>query len=47
MTTTSAANVTQQKFEKIMPEFPLVDVAAGVAYYRDQGNILTLGQPFE
>lgn len=25
----------QQKFEKIMPEFPLADVAAGVAYYRE------------
>lgn len=35
MAITSSAPVTQQKFEKIMPEFPLADVAAGVAYYRD------------
>jgi uncharacterized glyoxalase superfamily protein PhnB len=35
MATTSPAPVAQQKFEKIMPELPLADVAAGVAHYRD------------
>jgi uncharacterized glyoxalase superfamily protein PhnB len=35
MAATSPATTVQQKFEKIMPEFPLADVAAGVAYYRD------------
>src|SRR5689334_18643893 len=35
MTAPSSAPTVQQKFEKIMPEFPLADVAAGVAYYRD------------
>jgi predicted enzyme related to lactoylglutathione lyase len=38
MSTTSATPpvaAMQQRFEKIMPEFPLADVAAGVAHYRD------------
>jgi uncharacterized glyoxalase superfamily protein PhnB len=35
MAAPSSAPAIQQKFEKIMPEFPLADVAAGVAYYRD------------
>ena len=35
MGTTSSTATVGQKFEKIMPEFPLADVAAGVAYYRD------------
>ena len=35
MATASSTATIQQKFEKIMPEFPLADVAAGVAYYRD------------
>jgi uncharacterized glyoxalase superfamily protein PhnB len=35
MPTPSSACTVGQKFEKIMPEFPLADVAAGVAYYRD------------
>ena len=35
MATASSTATTGQKFEKIMPEFPLADVAAGVAYYRD------------
>ncbi|MFT3788971.1 MAG: VOC family protein [Tepidisphaeraceae bacterium] len=29
------ANSTRPVFEKIMPEFPLADVAAGVTHYRD------------
>lgn len=35
MSATPSAATVQQKFEKIMPEFPLADVAAGVAHYRD------------
>jgi uncharacterized glyoxalase superfamily protein PhnB len=35
MSATLSATLAQQKFEKIMPEFPLSDVSAGVAYYRD------------
>ena len=35
MTAPSSAPTVQQKFEKIMPAFPLADVAAGVVYYRD------------
>jgi uncharacterized glyoxalase superfamily protein PhnB len=35
MAATPPALAVRQKFEKIMPEFPLADVAAGVAYYRD------------
>src|SRR3954470_2981346 len=35
MPTTSSATTIRQKFERVMPEFPLADVAAGVAYYRD------------
>ena len=35
MTAASSATPIGQKFEKIMPEFPLADVAAGVVYYRD------------
>jgi predicted enzyme related to lactoylglutathione lyase len=33
MATTSSA--VRQEFEKIMPELPLANVAAGVAHYRD------------
>ena len=35
MTATPSPTTIGQKFEKIMPEFPLADVAAGVAHYRD------------
>jgi predicted enzyme related to lactoylglutathione lyase len=35
MAETSSAPAAHQKFEKIMPEIPLADVAAGVAHYRD------------
>lgn len=35
MAATSSAQRIRQKFEKIMPEFPLADVAAGVAHYRE------------
>ena len=35
MAAPSSDATVQQKFEKIMPEFPLADVAAGVAYYRE------------
>jgi catechol 2,3-dioxygenase-like lactoylglutathione lyase family enzyme len=35
MATTSSAPAVLQKFERIMPELPLADVAAGVIYYRD------------
>jgi len=31
----TTATAAQQKFERIMPEFPLADVAAGVIYYRE------------
>lgn len=35
MTDASPAVVKEQAFQKIMPEFPLADVAAGVRHYRD------------
>lgn len=35
MATTPSDPAVRRMFEKIMPEFPLADVAAGVAHYRD------------
>ncbi len=35
MSVSSPTSDVRQEFEKIMPEFPLADVAAGVEYYRD------------
>ena len=35
MTTQSSASSIRLQFDKIMPEFPLADVEAGVAHYRD------------